>query len=141
MDAPMALTLQIVTPEKAVLDAQVYNVTLPGSEGEFGVFDDHRPMLSLLKPGSLIAEMEGGIRHFSIGSGFAEVHHNRVIVITSICEGFDQLDATRAREQLLALEKRQTVGDVSEDELEEYVEEIARARARIALIERATGKG
>lgn len=137
----MEVILQIVTPEKAVFDEPVASVTLPGSEGEFGVFPNHRPMLSLLKPGPLVADLPGGgTRQFSVGSGFAEVRANKVIVIVSACDGVDEIDAAHARELLAALEKREAVGEVTEDELEAHAEEIARARARIALVERATGK-
>ena len=47
------LKLEIVTPEKTAYSEDVEMVTLPGSEGELGVYPNHVPLLTTLNPGEL----------------------------------------------------------------------------------------
>ena len=47
------LKLEIVTPEEKIYSEDVEMVTLPGSEGELGVYPKHVPLLTTLKPGEL----------------------------------------------------------------------------------------
>ena len=47
------LKLEIVTPEEKIYSEDVEMVTLPGSEGELGVYPNHVPVLTALKPGEL----------------------------------------------------------------------------------------
>ncbi len=135
------LHLQIVTPERAVFSADVREVTVPGDMGEFGILPLHRPVLSLVRPGTLVAHtIDSGVRLFAVGSGFAEISHDRVAIVVGSCEGADAIDVNVARSQLADLEKRLAAREfVDEQKLAEHVEEAARARARIALIEKATG--
>jgi F-type H+-transporting ATPase subunit epsilon len=133
--------LQIVTPERAVFSAAVNDVTLPGEVGEIGVLSGHRPLLTLIRPGTLIAHTDMGPRPFAVGSGFAEVSGSTVNVVVGACEGVDTIDVNAARASLVASEKRITARDFVDDrEMQEHVEEAARARARIELVERATRK-
>ena len=53
MALPTKLTLEIVTPDRALVTDQVDEVELPGAEGYFGVLPGHAPMLSSLKVGEL----------------------------------------------------------------------------------------
>jgi F-type H+-transporting ATPase subunit epsilon len=53
MAIPTKLTLEIVTPDRALLREEVDEVVVPGSQGEFGVLPGHTPLLSTLKVGEL----------------------------------------------------------------------------------------
>lgn len=135
------LQLEIVTPERAAYTADVRSVTLPGEIGEMGILPGHRAMLALLKPGTLVADTEMGARPFAIGSGFAEVSGSKVAVVVGSCDGADAIDVAAARAALANHEKRIADRDYVDDrELAEHVEEAARARARIALVDYATRK-
>ncbi len=43
------LKLEIVTPERKIYSEDVDMVTLPGSEGELGVYPKHVPLLTTLR--------------------------------------------------------------------------------------------
>ena len=45
------LHLVVLTPERAVLDQDVYSVTLPGASGYLGVLKGHAPLISSTVPG------------------------------------------------------------------------------------------
>ena len=63
--------LQIVTPEREVFNGQVEAVSLPGTDGSFGVMRNHAPLIAALDPGLLTAtdDQARDIRMF-IGGGF-----------------------------------------------------------------------
>jgi F-type H+-transporting ATPase subunit epsilon len=72
----------LVSPERLLLSEDVDMVTLPGTEGYFGVLAGHAPVISSLRPG--VIEVTGGetpgLRLF-IRGGFAEVDGRQVTVL------------------------------------------------------------
>ena len=78
------LKLEIVTPETTAYSEDVEMVTLPGAEGELGVYPNHVPLLTTLNPGELRV-LKGGTETFlAIGEGFVEVTGNSVSVLTDM---------------------------------------------------------
>ncbi len=72
--------LEILTPEKTVLEIMVSKVSLPGSKGRFMVLRGHIPLISLLDAGD-VTYMSGGTEgRFSLSSGFVEINNDRVTV-------------------------------------------------------------
>jgi len=118
---PGSLSLQIVTPHKAVLDTDVSMVTLPGTDGVFGVMPGHSPFITTLRPGVLEFEEGGMPRRMAVSAGIVEVSRDRVIVLARTCESRDDIDidrATRARETLEAELAGKSHADESWDKLE-----------------------
>lgn len=76
------LKLEIVTPEGQIFSSDVKNVTLPGSEGEFGVYPGHASLVSLLQAGVIDVELENGNHEVvAINWGHAKVDENSVTVL------------------------------------------------------------
>jgi len=78
------LKLEIVTPEKTAYSEDVEMVTLPGSEGELGVYPNHIPLLTTLNPGELRVLKGGKETFLAIGEGFVEVTGSAVSVLTDM---------------------------------------------------------
>ena len=76
------LKLEIVTPEGQIFSGEIKDVTLPGSEGEFGVYPGHASLVSLLQAGVIDIELVDG-RHevVAINWGHAKVDENSVTVL------------------------------------------------------------
>ncbi|MBL0722080.1 MAG: F0F1 ATP synthase subunit epsilon [Sulfurovum sp.] len=75
-------TLEIVTPEGVTYEAKIKQVTLPGSEGEFGVLADHATLVSLLKAGIITIETENSENiDVAINAGYVKVDENKVSCI------------------------------------------------------------
>ena len=76
------LKLEIVTPEGQIFSGEIKDVTLPGSEGEFGVYPNHASLVSLLQAGVIDIELVDG-RHevVAINWGHAKVDENSVTVL------------------------------------------------------------
>ena len=79
----MPMQLSIITPEKTLFSAEADMVTIPGSEGEFGVLPKHAPFISALRPGTITIEAGGKQQKIEVSGGFAEVTPERVTVLAS----------------------------------------------------------
>jgi len=86
------LKLEIVTPETKVYSEDVDMVTLPGSEGEFGVFPKHVPLLTALKTGELRVRKDGRETSLAVGEGFVEVKADGVSVLTDMALEAEKID-------------------------------------------------
>jgi F-type H+-transporting ATPase subunit epsilon len=81
---PATLKLEIVTPEATAYSEDVEMVTLPGAEGELGVYPNHVPLLTTLKPGELRVLKGGKETFLAIGEGFVEITGDSVSVLTDM---------------------------------------------------------
>ena len=80
---PTKLTLEIVTPDRALVSEQVDEVELPGAEGYFGVLPGHAPLLSSLKVGELWYRIGQQKSFLHVAFGFVEVLPDRVTVLAT----------------------------------------------------------
>jgi F-type H+-transporting ATPase subunit epsilon len=76
------LKLEIVTPDGQIFADDIKTVTLPGSEGEFGVLPHHASLVSLLKAGIIDIELTNGEHELvAIDWGHAEIDEAKVTVL------------------------------------------------------------
>ena|SRR5690348_18348665 len=90
------LKLEIVTPEEKIYSEDVEMVTLPGSEGELGVYPNHVPVLTALKPGELRIVKGGKQSAMAIGEGFVEIKADRISILTEMALQSEQIDLEAA---------------------------------------------
>ncbi len=96
------LTLEVATPTRLAVGEQVDEVVVPGVEGYFGVLPGHAPFLSSLGAGELTYRKGRDEYHLAIAGGFAEVRHDKVIILADSAERPGEIDrdrAERARER------------------------------------------
>jgi len=77
------MLLEILTPEKKIFQGDVTIVTFPGADGSFQVMDNHAPLISLLKEGTVEYKSKEGTNRVQIVGGVVEVLANKVIVLAS----------------------------------------------------------
>ena len=77
------LHFELVTPERLVRSEDVYMVTVPGSEGDFGVLEGHAPLMSTIRDGDLLVQKSanGATETIAIRGGFAEVNAKGLTVL------------------------------------------------------------
>jgi F-type H+-transporting ATPase subunit epsilon len=73
--------LEIITPEKKVFEGDVNIATFPGTDGSFQVMNDHAPLVSLLKDGTVSYKAKDLSQEVHITGGVVEVLKNKVIVL------------------------------------------------------------
>ena len=94
---PEAIELQIVTPERHVLQETVQSVEIPGKEGYLGVLPGHAPLLTELGVGILAYRKGSENRFLTVIGGYAEVLPDRVIVLAEISEKAEEIDLARSK--------------------------------------------
>ena len=92
----MTLRLEIVTPEEKIYSEDVEMVTLPGSEGELGVYPRHVPVMTTLVPGELRIRKDGRETSMAVGEGFVEIRGDAVSVLTDMALEADKIDEAGA---------------------------------------------
>lgn len=123
----MALHLDIVTPEKKVFSDEVENVYLPGVDGEMGVLPQHAGLVTALQAGELRYLHNGEVGTLAVGSGFAEITQEKVVVLTDMALGEAEIDEEETEK---ALERAKEKLHSQEHDLD--AEELANLQALIA---------
>ena len=95
------LKLEIVTPEAVALSEDVEMVTLPGVEGELGIYPQHVPLMTQIVPGLVIAKKGTQEIALAVGEGLVEITGDRVSLLTglAISADADEAEAEAARKR------------------------------------------
>ncbi len=124
------LRLEIVTPETTAYSEDVEMVTLPGSEGELGVYPNHVPLLTVLKPGELRVVRNGRASSLAVGEGFIEITPERVSVLTDVALEAERIDESAA-EQAVARAQAAMKEDHSAEEVAAIQASLQKALAQL----------
>jgi F-type H+-transporting ATPase subunit epsilon len=130
------LILEIVTPEKMMFTGGVEEVTIPGTEGEFGVLRGHEAFLTSVDIGELSFIKDGKKTYYAVNTGFAEVTASKVTVLIETAERSDSIDKDRARRAKENAEAR--LAQIAKDnvEFEKIHLALIRAITRINVAEK-----
>jgi len=128
------LKLEIVTPEARIYSEEVNMVTLPGSEGELGIYPNHVPLMTQVHAGEIVVNRDGTEEVLAVGEGFIEVTGNHVAILTDNAANSADIDEAVAEEAKAKAEKRLSEsGDVSEDEARALSQAILYSEAQIKV--------
>jgi F-type H+-transporting ATPase subunit epsilon len=120
------IRLEVVTPEKQVVNDRAQIVMAPGSLGEFGVLSGHTPFMTSLKTGAIhYRDQDGKDQYVFVSGGFSEALPDKVTVLAESAEKMEDIDPERAKAAMERAEKRLT-----EDRAKEQVDS---ERAKAAL--------
>jgi len=76
------MLLDILTPEKQLFKGEIKSVKLPGTDGEFEIFNNHAPIISTLTKGEIrVIDSSSKKEIFSINGGVIEMQNNKIIVL------------------------------------------------------------
>jgi len=100
------LRLEIVTPDAQAYSDDVDMVTLPGVEGEMGIYPQHVPLVTQIVPGELMIRKDGQDQFLAIGEGFVEITGERVAVMTDMAIRAENIDEAKAEEARQRAEAR-----------------------------------
>lgn len=92
------IQLKVVTPEKAVIEQEVYQATLPVLGGEVTILPNHIPYIGALQAGEIILRTEAGGEETSLATsgGFVEFHDNVLSILADTAERAEEIDLVRA---------------------------------------------
>ena len=100
------LKLEIVTPEAKTYSEDVDMVTLPGVEGEMGIYPQHVPLLTQVTAGEVVVRKGGQDYFLAVGEGFVEITGERVAILTDMAIRAENIDEAKAEEARKRAEAR-----------------------------------
>ena len=126
------MKLRIVTPTHTLVDAEVFELTAPGSAGEIGILPQHVTFLGQLDAGLITFVMDGKTTRVVITGGYAEVVDDVVTVLADDAEFAATIDVVTARGDLERARERLGVPTASEEEIDRLLRDVKLAELKIA---------
>jgi len=96
----------LVSPEKLLFSGEVEQVDVPGSEGDFGVFAGHAPLVSIVRPGFLTVRVDGKEEKIVVLGGFAEVSAKGLTVLADVAAPAEELDQNTLAAHIKQVEQK-----------------------------------
>ena len=131
------LTLELATPTRLVVTAEVDEVVVPGSLGYFGVLPGHAPLLATLGIGEVTYRIGRDEYHVAIAGGFAEVRNDKVIILGDVAETPGDIDRARAERARDRAEARLAGRNQDEIDYTRAMCALARALTRLQVAGRS----
>lgn len=126
--------LEVVTPERLVLQEQVEEMSAPGALGEFGVLPGHTPFFTILRPGP-VTYRRGRERHqLAVSWGFAEVGPDKVVLLAETAELAHEIDLRRAEARVRETEEQIREMSVADPAYEAVRGSLEKALARLQVL-------
>jgi len=127
--------LEIVTPEKKVVETQAEEVQIPGKNGYLGIMPGHAPLITELSVGEITYREASTEQRLAVAWGFAEVLPTKVTILAETAERPSEIDVARAQKAKERAEQRLTSGDTSVD-VDRALDSLHRAEARLTVAEK-----
>jgi F-type H+-transporting ATPase subunit epsilon len=127
--------LEIVTPEKKVVDTAATEAQIPGKNGYLGVLPGHAPLITELSVGEVTFRDGGQEQRLAVAWGFAEVLPDKVTILAETAERPGEIDVERARKAKQRAEQRLTSGDTNVD-VERSLDALHKAETRLEVAEK-----
>jgi F-type H+-transporting ATPase subunit epsilon len=103
---PESIALEVVTPDRRVVQDAVEEVQVPGSQGYLGVLPGHTPLMTELGIGMLSYRKGTTTYYLTAIGGFVEVLADRVIVLAEQAERAEEIDVERAQKAMARARER-----------------------------------
>ncbi len=95
------LHFELVSPARLLFSGSVASVTIPGSEGEMGIYPGHAPLLATLKPGVVTVFKDGGgSDRIFVRGGMVEVNPQGLTLLAEVAIPMAELDAAALARQI-----------------------------------------
>jgi F-type H+-transporting ATPase subunit epsilon len=129
------LRLEIVTPQGIVFSEDVHMVTLPGVEGQMGIYPRHVRLMTQIEPGEIIVSKDGQDRFLAVGEGLVEVSSSRVSIVTDMAIPAEKIDEARV-EEARARAAARLREKISDEEVATVNASLARSLAQLQVRKR-----
>ncbi len=124
--------LEIVTPEKKVVDTMAEEVQIPGKSGYLGVLAGHAPLITELAVGEISFHENSTEQRLAVAWGFAEVLPDKVTILAETAERPSEIDVDRARKAKARAEQRLASGEATVD-VDRALDALQRAETRLEV--------
>ena len=133
--------VDVVSAEESIFEGEAEFVALPGEAGELGIYPQHTPLITRIKPGAVRIKVAGrnDEEFVFVAGGILEVQPNRVTVLADTAIRGGDLDEAKAEAARKAAEEALANRSADIDYAKAQAELVA-AKAQIAAIRKLRGK-
>ena len=133
--------VDVVSAEESIFEGEAEFVALPGEAGELGIYPQHTPLITRIRPGAVRIKVAGKSEEefVFVAGGILEVQPNRVTVLADTAIRGHDLDEAKAEEARKAAEEALANRSADIDYAKAQAE-LAAAMAQIAAIRKLRGK-
>ena len=126
--------LEIVTPEKKVVDTAAEEIQIPGKNGYLGVLPNHAPLITELTVSEITYHAKSKENTLAVAWGIAEVLPDKVTILAETAERPAEIDVERARKAKQRAEERLASGNTEVD-VDRALDALHRAETRLQVAE------
>ena len=126
------IQLEIVTPERLVVNTTAEEIQIPGKSGYLGVLPGHAPLITELAVGEISYRSEGQVKRLAVAWGFAEVLPVKVTILAETVERAEDIDVGRAQASKQRAEEELRKAGPTGDEAAQGALDRANARIEVA---------
>ena len=98
-------TVEIVAPNRLILNSESHEVTIPSYEGQMGILKDHIPLITFLRPGIILIKAQEEKKYY-VEEGTVEFSNNNLLILTSTAKELSSLDKNSIADLLNQAEKK-----------------------------------
>jgi F-type H+-transporting ATPase subunit epsilon len=100
MATPTTIHVSVVSAEEEIFDGEAEFVALPGESGELGIYPQHTPLITRIRPGAVRIKVPGQTdeEFVFVAGGLLEVQPDEVTVLAETAIRGHDLDEASANE-------------------------------------------
>ena len=135
------IRVDVVSAEESIFEGEAEFVALPGESGELGIYPQHIPLITRIKPGAVRIKLAGKAEEtfVFVAGGILEVQPGRVTVLADTAIRGHDLDEAKAEEARKKAEEA-LLNRTADIDYAKAQAELAEAIAQIQAIRKLRGK-
>ena len=111
-------TVEIITPDESILEAEVNEVNIPSYEGQMGILKNHIPLITFLRPGLITTQGQEEKKYY-VEEGTVEFSDNNLLILTSTVRDLTDLNQSSIEDLLNQAESK--LSEVNSSDKEKYL--------------------
>jgi F-type H+-transporting ATPase subunit epsilon len=125
--------LRIVTPTRVLVNAEVSQVTAPGTAGEMGILPEHVTFLGQMDTGVVSYDENGKRSKVIVRGGYVEVVDDVVTILADDAEFAAETDSSAARADVERIREELRRASGSPDDMDRLLEQLKLAETRVSV--------
>ena len=120
---PANFNVQIISPDKTILNADTEEVIIPSYEGYMTILKDHISLITFLRPGYILINLTDKKKKFFVEEGTVEFFENKLLILSSSIKDIDEFSQNE-RQELIQLSEKKLKENISDKEKYEITHKI-----------------
>ena len=120
---PTNFNVQIISPDKTILNADTEEVIIPSYEGYMTILKDHISLITFLRPGYILINLTDQKKKFFVEEGTVEFFENKLLILSSSIKDIDEFSQNE-RQELIQLSEKKLKENISDKKKYEIAHKI-----------------